>query len=458
MFDGYHRPSHLEPFLDEVAKLFANPKQPSLVFSAPPRFSKTDTLLCAVLLYMLRYPGREVVWASATKILAGAKSHKARDLAVLHGFKTRSHPTIAGAWSLENGSTWYVAGVDSTIIGFGFHLGIMDDPVESRQAAESPAQRAALLSWFQGVFRGRGNPGASIIATMHRWNHDDIFAYFKGLKGWRYMSLPALNENGESNAPWLYTTAELNQIHHDVKDYDWDSLYMQNPGKQKSLTVYAVGDKSFWKPRTPPKKARKDWHFLCGLAVNMDTFGLVVGMYKEHNQRLYILRQHHGGWSDMRDIAKAVDRYTRELPSIGQVIHTRLGEEFVDTFNAECEYGFSEVNASRLGHIALFGADLENNRVLMDEGSPLHEELTRLVWEDQRKEKFDRDCASDISSAAICAWAHSLHRMTTPKTKPLREGSPEYWADWDDREFERAVARKREQNPDEPFETFSELL
>jgi len=69
-------------------------------------------------------------------------------------------------WYTTNGGAYLAAGVGSAIPGFRADLGLIDDPVKSRQAADSEIDRRRVWEWYIGSFERRLSPGAPIILIL----------------------------------------------------------------------------------------------------------------------------------------------------------------------------------------------------------------------------------------------------------------------------------------------------
>ena len=67
---------------------------------------------------------------------------------------------------------------DGAIVGRGAHLFIVDDPIKSREEAESERAQSRLREWFVSVAYTRMMPGRSgIVVIMTRWHYYDLVGY-----------------------------------------------------------------------------------------------------------------------------------------------------------------------------------------------------------------------------------------------------------------------------------------
>lgn len=100
-------------------------------------------------------------------------------------------------WELPQGGYLRAAGVGGAITGLRFDLGIIDDPVKSREEAESPVYRQRIWEWFTSDFFTRRSREARIIVCMTRWHRDDLVGrLLRAADGegepWEVVELPAL--------------------------------------------------------------------------------------------------------------------------------------------------------------------------------------------------------------------------------------------------------------------------
>jgi len=77
-------------------------------------------------------------------------------------------------WELPQGGYLRAAGVGGAITGLRFDLGIIDDPVKSREESESPVYRQRIWEWFTSDFFTRRSREARIVLCMTRWHRDDL--------------------------------------------------------------------------------------------------------------------------------------------------------------------------------------------------------------------------------------------------------------------------------------------
>ncbi|HDA7274770.1 TPA: terminase family protein, partial [Staphylococcus aureus] len=119
-----------------------------------------------------------VLAASHTTELAEKWGRRVRNLVNEHtnelGISVAPDNMAAGRWALTNGAEYYAAGVGTGIAGFRAGLGLIDDPIRSRQDADSELIRDRIWDWYINDFRTRLVPGASQVLIQTRWHEDDL--------------------------------------------------------------------------------------------------------------------------------------------------------------------------------------------------------------------------------------------------------------------------------------------
>jgi hypothetical protein len=90
------------------------------------------------------------------------------------GLTLSADSQAAGRWSLDTGAEYYAAGVGTGIAGFRAKLGLIDDPIRSRQDADSELIRDRIWNWYINDFKTRLVPHAAEILIQTRFQEDDL--------------------------------------------------------------------------------------------------------------------------------------------------------------------------------------------------------------------------------------------------------------------------------------------
>ena len=113
-----------------------------------------------------------VLGVSNTTELAERFSRRARNLTAsplyrnVFGFGCSEDTKSAGSWENERGGEFFAAGIGSAIAGRRAKLGLIDDPIKSREEADSDRIRQKHWDWYLNDFLTRLMPGAAQIVIQ----------------------------------------------------------------------------------------------------------------------------------------------------------------------------------------------------------------------------------------------------------------------------------------------------
>lgn len=176
-----------------------------LIISAPPQIGKSELASVRFPSFWLgNRPDDPILLTSYGADLAHGKSAMARDVVGSHEFSTlfpdvriRSNRRAAHEWHI-GGHRGYLkaAGAGGPITGHGTPLGIIDDPFESWEQAQSATYRQKIWEWYRGTFRTRIWEGGAIVIIMTRWHQDDLVGRLirQDPNEWFILRLPAIAE------------------------------------------------------------------------------------------------------------------------------------------------------------------------------------------------------------------------------------------------------------------------
>jgi hypothetical protein len=102
----------------------------------------------------------------------------------------------------RNGGEYFAAGVGGAIAGRRADLVVIDDPVRSREDADSELIRDKTWDWYKSDLYTRLKPGGRIVLIQTRWHEDDLAGRLledmaAGGDKWDVISLPALAESND---------------------------------------------------------------------------------------------------------------------------------------------------------------------------------------------------------------------------------------------------------------------
>ena len=156
------------------------------------------------------------------------------------GFGCREDTRSAGSWENERGGEFFAAGIGSAIAGRRAGLGLIDDPVKSREEADSERVREKHWDWYLNDFLTRLLPNAPQIVIQTRWHEDDLSGRILAREEprWKILKLPMeareadpLNRAyGERLWPEWFTDEMVQTAKMDNRA--WNALYQQDPAPE----------------------------------------------------------------------------------------------------------------------------------------------------------------------------------------------------------------------------------
>ena len=219
-----------------------------LIINTPPGAAKsTYGSIAFPAWYLGRHPERCVIAASHTQELADRFGRRVRNLvgsqehhAIFPACELAVDSTAAGRWDTSKKGEYFAAGVGGSVTGRRADLAIIDDPVKSREDADSPTIREKQWDWWRDDLTTRLKPGAAVVLIMTRWHEDDLGGrLLEDLKGssqrYRVISIPmeAVENDplgrapGEPLWPEWFTPDMIDRAKREPRT--WSALYQQEP-------------------------------------------------------------------------------------------------------------------------------------------------------------------------------------------------------------------------------------
>jgi predicted phage terminase large subunit-like protein len=243
-----------------------------LMIFAPPQHGKSELVSVRLPAFWLgKHPDDPVIVTSYGAALAESKSRQVRDIIASDEFQRlfghlspvdepvtlRNDSRSVARWQLagRRGSLLAV-GIGGPVTGHGARLGIIDDPFENWEQAQSATYRERVWDWYRGTFRTRIWEDGAIVLIMTRWHEDDLAGRLLREQGgeWEVLRLPALAETqedrdyinqrlglpaglpdplnrqpGEALAPRRYSVQALTSIRRDVGERVFAAEYQGAP-------------------------------------------------------------------------------------------------------------------------------------------------------------------------------------------------------------------------------------
>lgn len=230
---------------------------PNLMLLLPPGSAKsTYTDVVFIPWFMSRKPRRNVILASYASDIAKKQGRRARQLIQSRSFQNLMDVSIkddqkaADEWALTNGSEYMAGGLLSGLTGNRAALGVLDDPIRGREAAESETIRQKTWDAYIDDFCSRLIPGAPQVMILTRWHQDDPAGrilpetwdgesgVFSGRDGrvWHVICLPAIADRvddplgrkiGQTLWPEWFSLDHWKPFQ--LNRRTWSSLYQQKP-------------------------------------------------------------------------------------------------------------------------------------------------------------------------------------------------------------------------------------
>jgi len=193
--------------------------------------------------FLGRNPQLSFIAASHTAGLAERFGRRVRN-----GFTDPTHKILfnngvaddnsaAGKWSTNLGGEYLAVGVGGSVTGTRADCVVIDDPIRSREDADSDVIREKTWQWYQHDLLTRLKPGGRIVICLTRWHEDDLLGrIMEHERGkWKIIKIPmeALENDplgrqpGDRLWPEWFTQEMVTQAKADPRG--WSSLYQQDP-------------------------------------------------------------------------------------------------------------------------------------------------------------------------------------------------------------------------------------
>lgn len=226
---------HTTLLLDTIQK-FMEGKIKRLILQLPPRSWKSRAVQEAIARYMWKTENTDILytWHSLSLLQSFSRNIRERiksdvyhslfstdikdDNAAINSRSTDTHNSLSIYW------VWW------SITGKWWHRIIIDDPYSSRQDAESDAIRRNVQDWYSStLYTRRQDDQSGIAVIMQRWREDDLVWYLHKLDNREVVTIPAIDDKGQSFRPQKFSIDDLRQIERNLWVYFFSSQYMQDP-------------------------------------------------------------------------------------------------------------------------------------------------------------------------------------------------------------------------------------
>jgi len=168
--------------------------QRRVYFQVPIRHGKTEHNTIRYAVYRLkRDPRCRILLCSYNQRRAEKFSREIRRMARAMGVALSSERDAAGEWETTAGGGVQAVGAGAGVASVNADLILIDDPIGSRDDAESQAKRDQVWDWLTNDILARCEPQTGVAMTMSRWHQDDPAGRLRDQQGtrWRILDLPA---------------------------------------------------------------------------------------------------------------------------------------------------------------------------------------------------------------------------------------------------------------------------
>lgn len=238
---GYEPQAHHLLLIDALEKVARREIDRLMVFMPPGSAKSTYSSILFPAWYLANRPKENIISASHTTELAERFGRRVRNIVAEVGktidVQLSEDNKAAGRWSTVGGAEYFAAGVGVGIAGFRADLAIVDDPLRSRQDADSELIRNRQWDWWVADLTTRLKPNAAVVLIQTRWHEDDLAGRLLLAEPdrWHVISLamealpgdPLGREVGDPLWPEWFTDDMRATAKRDART--WNALYQQQP-------------------------------------------------------------------------------------------------------------------------------------------------------------------------------------------------------------------------------------
>lgn len=245
---------------------------PMLFVQAPPQHGKSETINDFIAWLLGNHPELMTMFASYSDRL-GVRANLSfqRYLRSEKYAKVFPEPILRQGgvvtqdfMELQGKGYWRNTTVRGPVTGEGLDLGIIDDPIKSREEANSALIRDRTWDWFTDDFMSRFSEEAGLLGIMTRWNIDDLFGRaqkaFPKAKVVTYRAIAEEDEDcrkiGEPLFPEHKSLPFLNIRKDAMMPHNWNALYQQHPTLAEGELFETAWLKAVSPQALPPIKYR----------------------------------------------------------------------------------------------------------------------------------------------------------------------------------------------------------
>ena len=201
-------------------------------FQIPIRHGKTEHNTISYAAYRLhQHPATRILVCSYNDKRAQKFSREIRRLTKALGVAISTDRDTAGEWETAAGGGVQAVGAGAGVASVNADLILIDDPIGSRDDAESQAKRDQVWDWLTNDILARCEPTTAVIMTMSRWHSDDPAGRLLDQQRarWTVLDMPAEDADGTPLWPELRGADWLQEKREELGAYGFASLLMGRP-------------------------------------------------------------------------------------------------------------------------------------------------------------------------------------------------------------------------------------
>jgi len=210
----------------------------NLILELPPRSWKSRIMQEFIAKLLWNHPETDIIltWHSSSLLEWFSRNIKNRieskEYQILFDTKIQEWNSWVKNWKTNKGWEFSIFWVGWWITGKWWNYLIIDDPYATREDAESETIRKKVSSWYWSTFLSRRqDKNSKQIIIMQRWREDDLVWEIleKEKDNWYRVSIPAINDKGESFWPDRFPLSYLQKMREQIGEYFFMSQYQQDP-------------------------------------------------------------------------------------------------------------------------------------------------------------------------------------------------------------------------------------
>lgn len=307
--------------------------RPLLIIMAPPQHGKSCGLTDFASWFLGKLPDNKIIYGSFSdrlgiranrtiqRILDSDKYHGIFPECVIGGKRV----VTAGGLLKNNEIIETSAGgffrnttVKGSVTGEGLDLGLIDDPLKGRKAANSKAERETVWDWLTDDFMTRFSEFAGTIMILTRWHIDDPAGRMIDQLGdieketngkVKVRKYEAINKEGLALFPEHKSLEFLKLRKSTMQPGNWQSIYQQNP----VLTGGNIIKSEWWQWGT--KRPKIKYRFIVADTAqkknNWNDYTVLQAWGMDYNNEIHLLDQHRKRMSSPELRKEAEEFYNR---------------------------------------------------------------------------------------------------------------------------------------------------